>query len=142
MFSIPLYYRLLQLNASNGNLLEMYHNLYHELDGEEKTELITRINFRKRFELELHNCLDKKFVQHQDAILKRASIFCVAWLNRLEFTLLNLFSGVNRKLCYDLELDNKQIYYKILYSQMLSPFVTDLLLKQKNEVEGYLLKEI
>lgn len=142
MFSIPLYYRLLQLNASNDNLLEIYHNLYHELDGEERTELISRINFRKRFELELHNCLDKKFVQNQNAVLKRVSIFCVAWLNRLDLAVTNIFSGADRKLCYELELDNKKIYYKILYSKMLSPSVTDLLLKQKNEVEGYLLKEI
>lgn len=143
MINIPLSYRLLRLNASNDNLLDVYHTLYHELDGEERTGLVTRINFRKRFELELHNCLNKKKISKtEESVFKRLSMLCFEWLSRSEFALQNKFSAADRKLCYHLEKDNKKIYYNILHSQMLSPAVTDLLLKQKKEVEGHLLKEI
>lgn len=142
MFNIPLYYRLLRLNASNDNLLDIYHSLYKDFNGEEKTELVNRINFRKRFELELHNCLAQKNNKIEGSTLKKITFFCFDWLSRSEFAIQNLFFTADRNSCYHLEMDNKKIYYKILYSQMLSPSVTNLLLKQKNEVEGYLLKEI
>lgn len=145
MFSIPLYYRMLRLNASNNNLLKFYYSLYDRLDGEEqdlqKEQINNRIALRERFKLELSQYFDENSLNN-NSLLYSASVSVLAGIITLEFQLFNSFSIRDWESCYYFETRSVNHYYDTLYSQKLSHSLTDLLLEQKGRVEGYLLGEV
>ncbi len=100
-----------------------------------------RIALRERFELEISRYLKENF-NNRFSLINNLIMSCPPVIAQSDYDLQSALSSLDGNLCYDCELDNVNKYYQILYFRKAPSTLTDILLEQKNQVEGYLLTEV
>lgn len=143
MSSDIIYYKLQLLKTSNKNLLDLYYSLYEKLDGKEsefqRQAISARLGCRERFRLELMQCIDDNFACTEDSFLDTVGHYYLPQMKEVENHLKNLFAEESWERCEYYEVRNLNTYHNLLHFPGLDPSITDLLLKQKNCVEEFLL---
>ena len=146
MIPIPVYLRLWRLQASNRQLLKMYHFLYYEIRGEEtsyyRREFSMRINRREKVNLEFENFLKKSINLNEDSLLSKFIDLCFPTLFSLDYIFAKIFFSIDLDRCQALEIKNIEMYYAFLYAGPHTEEITNLLLEQKSEIEDAVFIEI
>lgn len=142
MFSKTEFFSILRLYASNRTLLQIYYSLYEKLCGEgaieQREQLSSRIAMRERFRLQLMHCIDENFLQKEDSLLEKASIFTFPLLTQMETAIPNNLLADTWERCHEHEVKNLQKYYNTLYLPELEKNLSELLFEHKNCIEEYL----
>lgn len=142
MKSLPLYYHLLGLEASNNSLIRQYELLSHKREIKEDLlleELKERLNLRKTFKKELKTCIKETFSTKNKRFIEGVFIEILPWVILANEKINGITYKTSWEKCNYGERINVKKYYDILYIPDLPKTVTDLLLEQKSQVEGYLL---
>lgn len=144
MFSIRSYYQILDLEASNNNLLVLYDQLLESSKNEDlkfiKLAVFQKIKIRKEIKKQLSDCLDDNFVSKRARIISKISSQILPLLVEAKYRTLRIFNSPNWELVLDYEVQNIRIYYNILFDQRHSRSVTNLLLHQKSKVETCIIE--
>lgn len=140
MKSLPLYYHLLGLEASNNSLIRQYQLLSHKKEIKEDLlldELKERMDLRQTIRKELKSCINKTF--QNKGIIDGIVIEILPLVFQATEKINGITHTTSWENCNYLERSNVKRYYDLLYTPDLPKTVTDLLLEQKSQVEGYLL---
>jgi len=139
---ILIYSRLSRLNFSNKNLLALYHTL-KEIEDEDE-ELIDVLKQR----IDIRNSFNEEFQGLLNEIRAKRTIFASAVCS-IFFNTIGLYSKVNKlfisttyNTCTNCELHNVNQYYNTIYSLRSHERLIEILLRQKNQIEDYLMEEL
>ncbi|UJH91147.1 hypothetical protein LZ575_21380 [Antarcticibacterium sp. 1MA-6-2] len=138
--SFYLYYQILRLQASNRNLINMYIEILNDSTIEDtdfqRPLLRDRMISRQLIEQELVQCQNQEILGKMKNIVKR--IFSSTLPYTVELIYLKKVNGPHiLEKCQTFEIENITKYYTILYNTKLSRTITDLLLRQKEQVENF-----
>lgn len=142
MNSMPLYYQLLRLEASNENLIKQYKALSKKREIKEELlfeEVETRLELRQAIKMELETCIKENFNSSNGGIMEGVFKEILPYILQSKEKLNSITYKTSWDNCNYRERNNVKMYYEILYTPELPKTITDLLLEQKGQVEGYLL---
>ncbi len=141
MFSIKSYYQLLDLQASNASLIDLYSQSLHKQRLEDNVTLkmiAEKIEIREKIKTELNSCLGEKFISRRARLISTFCSYTLPVVVETKYRMQTFSNKNTSELILEFEVQNIRNYYKILFDQTLSRGVTDLLLDQKRRVESCL----
>jgi hypothetical protein len=141
MFSLKSYFRVLNLEASNNNLLGIYYQLL-ERDGltDLKSAILSKIKLREEIQDQLRICLEENYTSKQTGLVSKAYSNILPALVKSQYSTQRIYRPLNWEFCIDCEVENIRNYYKILFNKRYSRKVTNLLLEQKAKIEAGIIE--
>lgn len=142
MISLNIYFRIVRLQCSNHNLLRIYAIL-KRIEQDDK-DLISSLENRRVLRCKIDNELKSLL---EDLKAKNGKIICSLFALchngvKMEFGIYDALREYNFKSCFNCELHNVNQYYNTLFALRSHKNFTDILLKQKSNIERYLIKEV
>lgn len=128
-----LHSQLVHLDLSNDGLLKMYNCLYCDIPNDGMIEKITiLVQEREKLKLKLRGHLFRIKNNVLPSSLCTALVEYLPVFLKLEKLAHSTFTNTNWKMCYNKELRNIDLYYKILYREQLPASTVDRCFQLRN----------